>query len=193
MIRCRWSNHETGLHLSKKGRLTPAYTPLLSSQDLKTVYCLYIYYFHLADCTWRRADAWSEGDNSRSGSDIHCSLRKVQRHVKSAICCMSYLVQFCSCVFSVLLALRLPRLGKRELILVLFVRLIVVLVWICRFPLPLDVWEGLRFVIVALPGLFSYLFCILLLRLLTAVSIIQTVVVTARENIQCKMVTISIR
>ena len=33
-----------------------------------------------------------------------------------------------------------------------------VLVWICRFSLPLDVWEGLRFVIVALPGLFSYLF-----------------------------------
>ena len=32
-------------------------------------------------------------------------------------------------------------------------------VWICRFPLPLDVWEGLRFVIVALPRLFSYLFC----------------------------------
>ena len=34
-----------------------------------------------------------------------------------------------------------------------------VLVWICRFPLPLGVWEGLRFVIVAFPGLFSYLFC----------------------------------
>ena len=33
-----------------------------------------------------------------------------------------------------------------------------VLVWICRFPLPLGVWEGLQFVIVALPGLFSYLF-----------------------------------
>ena len=33
-----------------------------------------------------------------------------------------------------------------------------VLVWFCRFPLPLDVWEGLRFVIVALPGLFFYLF-----------------------------------
>ena len=32
------------------------------------------------------------------------------------------------------------------------------LVWICRFPLPLGVWEGLRFVIVALSGLFSYLF-----------------------------------
>ena len=33
-----------------------------------------------------------------------------------------------------------------------------VLVWICRFPLPLGVWEGLRFVIVALPGPFSYHF-----------------------------------
>ena len=38
-----------------------------------------------------------------------------------------------------------------------------VLVWICRFPLPLGVWEGLRFVIVAFPGLFSYyyFFCIM--------------------------------
>ena len=63
--------------------------------------------------------------------------------------------------FSVLLALRLTRLGKRELILVFF-RLFVgfVLVWICRFPLPLGIWEGLRFVIVALPRLFSYLFYI---------------------------------
>ena len=32
------------------------------------------------------------------------------------------------------------------------------LVWFCRFPLPLGVWEGLQFVIVVLPGLFSYLF-----------------------------------
>ena len=32
-----------------------------------------------------------------------------------------------------------------------------VLVWVCRFPLPLGVWEGLRFLIVALPGLFSCL------------------------------------
>ena len=34
----------------------------------------------------------------------------------------------------------------------------IVLVWFCRFPLPLGVWKGLRFVIVALPGLFSYHF-----------------------------------
>ena len=32
------------------------------------------------------------------------------------------------------------------------------LVWFCLFPLPLGIWEGLRFVIVALPGLFSCLF-----------------------------------
>ena len=31
------------------------------------------------------------------------------------------------------------------------------LVWFSLFPLPIGVWEGLRFVIVALPGLFSYL------------------------------------
>ena len=32
-------------------------------------------------------------------------------------------------------------------------------VWFCLFPLPLGIWEGLRLVIVALPGrLFSYLF-----------------------------------
>ena len=30
-----------------------------------------------------------------------------------------------------------------------------VLVWICWFSLPLGVWEGLQFVTVALPGLFS--------------------------------------
>ena len=32
------------------------------------------------------------------------------------------------------------------------------LVCFCLFPLPLGVWEGLRFVIVALPGLFSYFY-----------------------------------
>ena len=33
-----------------------------------------------------------------------------------------------------------------------------VLVLICQFPLPLGVWEGLRFVSVAFSGLFSYSF-----------------------------------
>ena len=32
------------------------------------------------------------------------------------------------------------------------------LVWFCLFSLPLGIWEGLWFFIVALPGLFSYLF-----------------------------------
>ena len=61
--------------------------------------------------------------------------------------------------FSVLLALRLPRLGKRQLILVLFVRLfdLHLFGFVCLL-LPLGVCEGLRLVIVALPGLVSYLF-----------------------------------
>ena len=46
--------------------------------------------------------------------------------------------------------------GDLENIFRTFVRF--ALVWFCLFPLPLGVWEGLRFVIVALPGLFSYLF-----------------------------------
>ena len=36
-----------------------------------------------------------------------------------------------------------------------------VFVWFCRFPLPLYVWEGLWFVIVAFLGLFSYSFFII--------------------------------
>ena len=65
-----------------------------------------------------------------------------------------YVINFC---FSVLLALRLPRLGKRELILVLFVGLLdLPLFGFCLFSLPLGVCEGLRFVIVAHPGFFSY-------------------------------------
>ena len=46
-----------------------------------------------------------------------------------------------------------------------------VLVWICRFPLPLGVWEG-RFVIVALPGLFFYLFLLPVNNIYTAEIII---------------------
>ena len=57
--------------------------------------------------------------------------------------------------FSVHLALGLPRLGKKRVNLSAFRTFVrFVLVWISRFPLPLGVWEGLRFVIEAL---FSYL------------------------------------
>ena len=74
-----------------------------------------------------------------------------------AIFFRSYLVTLFLC-FSVFLALQLFHLGKRANLSVFrtFVRF--VLVWISCFPLPLGVWEGLRFVTVALPGLFSYLF-----------------------------------
>ena len=71
---------------------------------------------------------------------------------------MSYLVPFCSCVFSPF-SIAITSLWEERANLSAF-RMFdrFVHVWICRFPLPLDVWEGLMFVIVALPGLFSYLF-----------------------------------
>ena len=55
----------------------------------------------------------------------------------------------------------------------LFVRLFdrFVLVWFCRFPLPLGVWKGLRFVIVALPGPFLLLFLKVDLAYLSALAI----------------------
>ena len=62
-----------------------------------------------------------------------------------------------SCVFQSSLALRLPRLVKREVIFAFrFVRF--TFVWFGLYPLPLGVWEALWLVIVALPGLFSYFF-----------------------------------
>ena len=73
-----------------------------------------------------------------------------------AICFMSYLVLFCSCVFSPL-SIAITSTGEERAnrsAFRTFVRF--VLVWFCWFPLPLGVWEGLRFVIVALPGFFFY-------------------------------------
>ena len=66
---------------------------------------------------------------------------------------MSYLVSFCYCVFS-RFSIAITSLGKETANLSTFVRF--VLVWTCRFPLPLGVREGLRFVIVALSGLLPF-------------------------------------
>ena len=64
----------------------------------------------------------------------------------------------CYCVFSPF-SIAIISLGEERANLSAFGTFVrFVLVWICQFPLPLGVWEGLRFVIVALPGLFSYLF-----------------------------------
>ena len=74
------------------------------------------------------------------------------------ICFMSYLVSFCSCVFSPF-SIAITSLEKERINLSAFRTFVrFVLLWICRFALPLGVWEGLRFVIVALPELFTYLF-----------------------------------
>ena len=61
--------------------------------------------------------------------------------------------------FSVLLVLRLPRLGKRELIIMFLVRLSVcACLDLSDSSSSWGLGRAARFVIVALPGLFSYLF-----------------------------------
>ena len=70
---------------------------------------------------------------------------------------MSYLVLFCSCVL-ITFSIAISSLGEERAnvnAIRTFVRFVLLF---CRFPLPLCVLEGLRFVVAALPGLFPYLF-----------------------------------
>ena len=70
---------------------------------------------------------------------------------------MSYLVLFCSYVFQSF-SIAITSLGEERANLSVFRTFVrFALVWFCRFSLRLSVWEGLRFVIVALPGHFSCL------------------------------------
>ena len=60
---------------------------------------------------------------------------------------MSYLVSFCSCVFSPF-SIAITSLGEERANLSAFRTFVrFVLVWICRFLHPLGVWEGLRFAV----------------------------------------------
>ena len=69
------------------------------------------------------------------------------------ICFKSYLVLFCSCVFSPL-SIAITSLGEVRANLSAFHTFVrFALVWFCLFPLPLCVRDGLEFVIVALPRL----------------------------------------
>ena len=70
---------------------------------------------------------------------------------------MSYLVSFFLTFFSPF-SIAITSLGEERANLSAFRTFVrFVLVWICWFPLPLGVWEGLWFLIVPFPGLFSYL------------------------------------
>ena len=73
-------------------------------------------------------------------------------------CFKSCLVFFVLAVFSPF-SIAITSLGEERVILSAFRTFVrFALVWFCLFPLPLGVWEGMRLVIVALPGLFSHLF-----------------------------------
>ena len=75
---------------------------------------------------------------------------------------MSYLVLFCSCVFSPF-SIAIASLGEERANLGAFCTFVrFALVWFCLFSLSLGVWEGLQFVIVALPGLFLLLFSLIM-------------------------------
>ena len=55
---------------------------------------------------------------------------------------MSYFVSFCSCVFGPFSIAIVTSLGEERANLSAFRTFVrFVLVWICRFPLPLGVWE----------------------------------------------------
>ena len=77
-----------------------------------------------------------------------------------AIYLKSCLVLFCSCVFFFSpFSIAIISLGEERANLSAFRTFVrFALVCFCLFPLPLGVWGGLWLMIVALPGLFSYLF-----------------------------------
>ena len=78
--------------------------------------------------------------------------------IYEAICFMSYLCHFVLVSFSPF-SIAITSHGEERANLSAFRTFVrFVLVWICQFPLLLGVWEGLRFVFVAFPVLFSYLF-----------------------------------
>ena len=70
---------------------------------------------------------------------------------------MSYLLLFCSCVFFSPFSIAITSLGEERANLSAFCTFVrFALSWFYLFPL--GVWGRAAFVIVALPGLFSYLF-----------------------------------
>ena len=81
-------------------------------------------------------------------TNLNCMIKRIKQ----------YLVLFCYCFFSAF-SVATTLLGEERANLGAFCALVrYALVWFCLFPLPYCVWEGLRFVIMALPGLSSYLF-----------------------------------
>ena len=89
----------------------------------------------------------------RSYSLLLCGLFYEAIFFKSCLLCYYFLVFFSPC------SIAIASLREERANLSVFRTLVrFALVCFCLIPLPLCVWEGLRLVTVALPGLFSYLF-----------------------------------
>ena len=89
-------------------------------------------------------------------------------HVSLTLCCFvvystrRFVLSLALCyfilVFFIPFSIAITSLGKERANLSAFCTFVrFALVWFCLFPLPLRVLDGLRLVIVAIPGLFSYL------------------------------------
>ena len=89
---------------------------------------------------------------------LHFKFQKFQVHAHAVCIFFLFFFFFCDAVHAPYSLQKGQRCFKTTPHPSRFVR--IVIVWICRFSLPLGVWEGLRFVIVALPVLFSSLFFI---------------------------------
>ena len=83
---------------------------------------------------------------------------------------------FCSCVFQSF-CIAITSHGEERATLSAFRTFVrFAHIWFCRFPLSLGVWEGLRLVSVALPGLFSFFFVFLSSkRVITGLSTSSTI------------------
>ena len=82
---------------------------------------------------------------------------KIKCHAKKKKCCLA--LRYFVLVFFSPFSIAITSLGEERTNLSAFRTFVrFALVWFCLFPLPRGVWEGLRLVIVALRGRFSFHF-----------------------------------
>ena len=100
---------------------------------------------------------WSTGRSGAVGPVLVLLFVALWSILRGFVLCLALCILFL-CFFSPF-SIAITSLGEERANLSAFRTFVrFALVWFCLYPLPLGVWVGLRFVIVALPGLFSYFF-----------------------------------